>query len=335
MPPRTAAHASLAEISSSTPLGALSLAVIDTETTGLDVATARMIEVGGVWIERGRIDGSRDFARLVHPGMAIPASSTAIHGLGDADVAGAPAFAKVAGELHQWIGGTIVLGYAVGFDLAVLEREHERARLRWRKPRALDVRDLVRVLDQPLPDHSIETLANWLGVEVRDRHRALGDARIAAQVFLALIPHLHERGVRTLAEAEAACRVITPDAAFGPQAAWREVIRPARKSRWMIAALTGIDSYPYRRRVGEVMSPPIFVAGETTLREVLRVIVERRVSSVFVRPRNGESGPGIITEHDLLKSIDGAPHDALARPVSAHSSWEMTAAMSRASTSSA
>jgi CBS domain-containing protein len=307
-----APHTKHADTSSGTPLGSLSLAVIDTETTGLDVSTARVIEVGGVWIERGRIDEDRVFTRLVDPGMPIPAQSSAIHGIGDDDVAGAAPFAEVAADLAHWIGGAVVLGYATGFDLAVLRREHERAGLRWQPPRALDVRDLVKLLARALPDHSIETLASWLGIEVRGRHRALGDARLAAQIYLALVPRLHARGINTLAEAEAACRAAAPGPSLGAAAPWQEVVRPAADGR-RSTAVAGIDSYPYRRRVAEVMSDPVFVPADASVRDVLREIIERRISSVFVRPREGEAGPGIITERDLLQAIDAAPEEALAR----------------------
>jgi DNA polymerase-3 subunit epsilon/CBS domain-containing protein len=226
-------------------------------------------------------------------------------------VAGAAPFAEVAADLAHWIGGAVVLGYAIGFDLAVLRREHERAQMHWQPPRALDVRDLVRLLDTALPDHSIETLASWLGIKVRDRHRALGDARVAADIFLALVPRLDARGIATLAEAEAACRASTSAAALGGSAAWHEVTRPAPAGRRAPDAPGAIDSYPYRRRAGEVMSAPVFVAADARLRDVLREIIERRISSVFVRPREGEAGPGIITERDLLQAIDAAPDAAL------------------------
>jgi CBS domain-containing protein len=300
----------LAEVSSGTQLGSLSLAVIDTETTGLDVATARVIEVGGVRIERGKLDEDGAFSRLIDPGEPIPAASRAIHGIGDGDVAGEAGFAEVAAELARWMGGAVMLGYATGFDLAVLGREHERAGLRWQPPRALDVRDLVKLLAPALPDHSIETLASWLGVEVRDRHRALGDARLAAQIYLALVPRLQARGITTLAEAEAACRAAAPGLGVGAGASWQEVVRPAEAGRGS-AGVAGIDSYPYRRRVAEVMSDPVFVAADASVRDVLREIIEKRISSVFVRPREGDAGPGIITERDLLQAIDAAPDDGL------------------------
>lgn len=313
MPPNIPSLPNLAEISSGTPLGSLSLAVIDTETTGLDIATARVIEVGGVWIERGSLSEEKVFARLVDPGEPIPPQSSAIHGIGDDDVAGAPPFADVAADLSQWIGGAVVLGYATGFDLAVLKREHERVQLSWRPPRALDVRDLAMLLGDALPDHSLETLAGWLGLECRDRHRALGDARLAAQIYLALIPRLRERDIETLAEAEAACRAMAPAATWGARPRWHEAVRPAQASRRTVGAPVGIDSYPYRRRVDEVMSFPVFVAADARLRDVLRLMIERRISSVFVQPGMGEAGPGIITERDLLQAVDGAPDAALAR----------------------
>jgi CBS domain-containing protein len=58
------------------------------------------------------------------------------------------------------------------------------------------------------------------------------------------------------------------------------------------------------------MSAPVFVAADASVRDVLREIIERRISSVFVRPREGEEGPGIITERDLLQAIDAAPEEA-------------------------
>ncbi|HUE45489.1 MAG TPA: putative nucleotidyltransferase substrate binding domain-containing protein [Aestuariivirgaceae bacterium] len=307
-----ALHGKLAEISSGTQLGSLSLAVIDTETTGLDVATARVIEVGGVRIERGKLLEDGGFSRLIDPGEPIPAASRAIHGIGDDDVAGESGFAEVAGELARWMGGAVMLGYATGFDLTVLGREHERAGLRWQPPRALDVRDLVKLLDPALPDHSIETLASWLGVELRDRHRALGDARLAAKIYLALVPRLQARGITTLAEAEAACRAAAPRLGVAAGSSWQEVVRLPEAGRGS-AGVAGIDSYPYRRRVAEVMSDPVFVAADARVRDVLREIIERRISSVFVRPREGEAGPGIITERDLLQAIDAAPDEALAK----------------------
>ena len=63
-----------------------------------------------------------------------------------------------------------------------------------------------RIAEPHLADYSLESLAAWLGVEITDRHSALGDARAAARIFHALVPKLRESGIRTLAEAAQACR---------------------------------------------------------------------------------------------------------------------------------
>jgi DNA polymerase-3 subunit epsilon/CBS domain-containing protein len=78
-----------------------------------------------------------------------------------------------------------------------------------------------------------------------------------------------------------------------------------------MGAAPGIDSYPYRHRVREVMSEPVFVAANASVRDVVRLIVVRRTSSVFVRPGDGVTDPGIITERDLLQAIDSDPGAAL------------------------
>ena len=115
----------------------------------------------------------------------------------------------------------MILGYALGFDLAILRSEHERAGLAWKAPRFLDVRDLAQVLKPDLPDFSLETLAAWLGIAVVDRHRALPDARLAAEIFLALLPRLRENSIRTLAEAEDACRKLSTSPGV-----WRAGMKP-------------------------------------------------------------------------------------------------------------
>src|SRR3990172_8081028 len=107
------------------------------------------------------------------------------------------------------VGGAVVIGHALGFDLAVLKRECERAGIGWTRPHTLDTRLLAEVAEPDLADYSLDSLAAWLGVEITDRHSALGDALACARIFLALLPKLRGGRIRTLAEAERACRALT------------------------------------------------------------------------------------------------------------------------------
>ncbi|MEP7172585.1 MAG: DUF294 nucleotidyltransferase-like domain-containing protein [Aestuariivirga sp.] len=289
-----------------TPLRSLTAIALDTETTSLDVHHARILEIGAIAILNGRLVPESHFASLINPQAAIPPESVAIHGITDDAVESAGSFAQVYRQYRDFAGPHVVLGYAVGFDLAMLRSEHERAGLAWKAPRFIDVLDLARLLRPDLPNFSLETLAAWLGIAVVDRHRALPDARLAAEVFLALVPRLRKNSIRTLAEAEDACR---KRAASPGVAGWLEAaIPPPSPAR--------VDSYPYRHRASDVMSkPPQFASASMSIREALAMLVRRKVSSLFIARGKPEAPHGIVTERDILRAVarDGAK--AFAKPV--------------------
>jgi DNA polymerase-3 subunit epsilon/CBS domain-containing protein len=293
-----------AGLSSATSLALLSAISLDTETTGLAVARARVIEIGACRLNDGDIVEGDDYAQLVDPQEPIPARSTAAHGIKDSDVAGQPHFRAAARRFAKWAGGATVIGYSIGFDLAILERECRRANLEWVAQRSLDVRHLVSALGPSLPDNALDTVAAWLGVEIAGRHRALGDAVATAKVLRALVPRLAERGIRTLAEAEAAARNHRQRFPSEVEAGWHEAVRSSELARASVSELARIDSYPYRHRVRDVMSAaPITVSAATALAEVLKILIEQRCSSVFVEPAGQDPSWGIVTERDLLRVI--------------------------------
>src|SRR5262249_32619350 len=178
--------------------------------------------------------------------------------------------------------------------------------------RSLDVRTLARLAAPSLADYGLEALCAWLGIEIRRRHTALGDARAAGEVFLALVPLLRASNIRTLAEAAAASRALTErDAASvgGYPSASQAPVDAG-------PVLARIDSFPYRHRVREVMStPPVFAAPATTARGAIRQLIEKRISSVFVPLASGETG--IVTERDLLRAIDAGGEATLSEPIGA------------------
>src|SRR5690606_33536032 len=163
---------------SALPLGSIPAYAFDTETTGLDVTRDRVIEVGAMRLQSGGMADDDTFAALVNPGIPIPETTSKMHGIKDADVVNARGFSDVIGEFARWAGPAVMLGYSLGFDLAVLKSEHERCGLPWQPPRSLCVRQLAAILQPRLPDNSLEIIAGWLDIEVVGRHRALGDAKL-------------------------------------------------------------------------------------------------------------------------------------------------------------
>jgi DNA polymerase-3 subunit epsilon/CBS domain-containing protein len=300
----------LRDVNNATPLLALDAVALDTETTGLDARAARLVQLGALRIRDGALDPADRFERLVNPSGRIPAGATAVHGITDAMVADAPRFAEVAGDLEAFLGRSIIVGHAVHYDLAVLEREY---RLAGRDPprlRALDVRSLARLAAPTLADHGLEGLCGWLGITLQGRHTAMGDAEAAGRIFAALIPLLREKSIRTLAEAQAATRSLAEREAHTAGGFVPEGPRP-RDGADVFARL---ESFPFRHVVRDVMSaPPLFAPPQTSIREAARLIIERRMSSVFVRAAGGATG--IVTERDMLRALDASGEAAFATPI--------------------
>jgi DNA polymerase-3 subunit epsilon/CBS domain-containing protein len=287
----------------------LTAIALDTETTSLDVRQACILEIGAIVIVKGRLVPELHFTSLVNPHAVIPPESVAVHGITGDAVKSADSFMRVYRRYREFAGAHVILGYALGFDLAILQREHERAGLAWKAPRFLDVRDLAQLLKPDLPDFSLETLAAWLGIAVGERHRALPDARLAAEVFRALLPQLRERSIRTLAEAEDACRRFTASQGRAGTHGWHE---PPRQH----SAPFHVESYPYRHRARDVMSkPPQFAAAKMTIRQALALLADRKVSSLFVASNKSGTPHGIVTERDILRAIDRDGAKAFAKPV--------------------
>lgn len=304
----------MASLLRATPLFAIHGVALDVETTGLDVRRARMIEIAAIHLDRGSLDGANAFHSLIATDAPVPAAASAVHGLDSAALAGAPDFTILFDGIAQFLAGRVVVGHTIGFDIAMLRREAERIGRGFEAPPALDIRLLAQLAEPGLPSYSLEALGSWLGIPPQERHRALGDARAAGLVFLALAPRLRERGIRTVGEAISASRRVTDAMTAAAPPAW-ELHSPAGADD----PLPKLDSYPYRHRVREVMrEKPAIVAPQTALAEALRIMARERLSSVFVgRAEAALEGLAILTERDVLRAIarDGAA--ALAQPAAA------------------
>lgn len=304
-----------------TPLVALDMVVLDVETTGLDVRQDRLVALGAVRMRGSEIDVSGALDLRVDPGVAIPEEATRIHHIADADVKGAPSAAGALGRLADFIGGAVVVGHSINFDLAVLRHEAARHGVAWREPRALDAALLAAAMAPQRLDTSLEGLATSYGLEIEGRHTALGDALGTARIFAAMLPDLRRRGVRTLAEAEAF------------QARARELIEQQEKAGWyakpgdrpdftaaaraLPSVQKAIDSFIYRHRLADVMgTPPIAVKPAATLMQAAEVMCEHGIGCLVVEPLTHGSG-GFLTERDVLYAFAAHGRKAADLPVSA------------------
>ncbi len=157
---------------------------IDTETTGLDPLSDRIIDVGAVRLDDALRVTDR-FTTLVDPGVPIPLFVTRLTGIGDADVAGAPGIAEALARLRAFAGDAILVAHNAAFD-----REHLAAAARRTGAEPLDndwfdTLEAALLLYPELDRHALPVLAEELRLETR-AHRALPDAEAAAEVLARL-----------------------------------------------------------------------------------------------------------------------------------------------------
>jgi len=186
-----------------TPLEQLEMIVFDTETTGLNLRRGdRIISIAACRIVNGRLLAQDSFDQLVNPQRDIPADSTAIHGLRAEDVAEAPPIDIVLPRFLQYVGSGVLVAHNAAFDLLAVRLGGEECGLSFDMP-VLDTLLLSRALDPTLEGHGLDALAERfrLVFPPGTRHTALGDARVTAELLLALLPRLRARGVTTLEQA--------------------------------------------------------------------------------------------------------------------------------------
>jgi DNA polymerase III epsilon subunit family exonuclease len=172
-------------------------AVVDVETTGSRPArTDRITEVAVVALSNGRTDVILD--TLVNPGRPVPRFVSALTRITDDMVRDRPSFADLADQVLDALAGRVFAAHNARFDWAFLVHEVRRARhLALDGPRICTVQ-LARRLVSGLRSRSLDNVARYFGIEITDRHRALGDALATAGVLQRLLGLAEERGVVTL-----------------------------------------------------------------------------------------------------------------------------------------
>jgi DNA polymerase-3 subunit epsilon len=179
----------------------LAYTVFDTETTGLEPSAGdEIIQIGATRIVAGKLRREDAFEQLVDPQRDIPAVGIAIHGIEPSMVANAPTIDVVLPSFAAYVQDTVLVAHNAAFDMRFLERQRERGGVAFDQP-VLDTLLLSAVVYPAQASHRLEAIAERLGVPVLGRHTALGDAMVAAEVFLKLIPLLADRGIHTLGQA--------------------------------------------------------------------------------------------------------------------------------------
>ena len=154
--------------------------VVDVETTGGRPPNDRVTEIGAVKIQRGEIIG--EWHSLINPQRHIPAFITQLTGISNTMVRDAPVFADVAADFAAFMDGAIFVAHNVNFDHGFIGSEFRRLDMRFKLPKLCTVSSMRK----HYPGHAsygLAALCQIYDIRLENHHRALDDARAAAQLL--------------------------------------------------------------------------------------------------------------------------------------------------------
>ena len=174
----------------------LRFAVVDVETTGMSPASAdRVTEIAIVHVDGGEV--TEAFETLVNPQRPIPPAIIALTHITWEMVRDAPTFAGVAESVLAGLRERVFVAHNASFDWRFVSAEVSRAAGFQLSGDQLCTVRLARALLPQLPRRSLDNVTRYFGVDIRARHRAMGDALATAHVLTRLLRIAEDRGATT------------------------------------------------------------------------------------------------------------------------------------------
>jgi DNA polymerase III epsilon subunit family exonuclease len=161
-------------------------AVFDCETTGTSTAEDEIVSLALVRLDPDGVEVAR-YETLVRPSRPIPAGATAVHGISDDDVAGAPRFAQIASELLGLLAGAVFVAHNASFDLGMLRHAFARAGLDYRPDGVACTLEAFRLLEPLADNHRLKSICERRGIELHDAHEAIGDVLATVALLRVLL----------------------------------------------------------------------------------------------------------------------------------------------------
>ena len=155
-------------------------AIVDIETTGGHASGNGITEVA-IYIHDG-FQVTDAFHTLLNPQQKIPVYITALTGISNAMVASAPSFEEVAAKIYGLLHNNVFVAHNVNFDYSFIKYHLKNAGYDLNVGKLCTVR-LGRKIFPGLPSYSLGNLCRSKGIEITDRHRAVGDARATVILF--------------------------------------------------------------------------------------------------------------------------------------------------------
>jgi polyribonucleotide nucleotidyltransferase len=180
---------SVAKLGDRLAAGESEFVVIDLETTSMKPEIGSIVDVAALRVRDGQVVDR--FESLTNPGRPIVGHQ--IHGVSDADVAGAPPTAEVLQRLVEFIGDAPVVAHNIAFDLPFILR-HLPSESGWKPSAVFDTLELAHQLYPDAGGYKLSDLVHFVfGRDHAAAHRAMPDAEATAELFINFSAGLSDR----------------------------------------------------------------------------------------------------------------------------------------------
>jgi DNA polymerase III epsilon subunit family exonuclease len=169
--------------------------IYDTETTGLDPGAGdRLVEIAGIRIRSGQRLGS--FQSFIDPGRPVSPAAFAVNKITPEMLSAAPRSGEVLPKFLDFIKGSCLCSYNAGFDMGFLRKELTSNLLEL--PPGTDVVDILTMARKLLPGlerYPLWAVADKLGIQRKQEHRAMADVEMALDVFTRLVEVMKQKSI--------------------------------------------------------------------------------------------------------------------------------------------
>ena len=157
---------------------------LDFETTSLDPASCKVIEVGLARMVDGKV--TEYFDTLVDPGVPIPAAASQVNKIYDKDVKNAPPIEAVLPQMMEFIGSDALIAHnGIKYDYIILGRLLKEAGLQY-GGKFLDTLNMADELRVP-GRHNLSDLCAYFHIPLLNAHRAYADCIATAKLYVELV----------------------------------------------------------------------------------------------------------------------------------------------------
>ncbi|OUP83322.1 UNVERIFIED_ORG: PolC-type DNA polymerase III [Lacrimispora saccharolytica] len=171
--------------------------VFDIETTGFSPLKNKIIEIGAVKVENGKIVDR--FSTFVNPEVPIPFEIEKLTSISDNMVLGAPKIEEVLPKFLEFCSDAVMVAHNASFDMSFI-RHNAMLQGKSFEPTVLDTVSMARFLLPNLNRFKLDTVAKELRISLENHHRAVDDAGATAEIFVKFVEMLKSRGIENLDE---------------------------------------------------------------------------------------------------------------------------------------